>query len=361
MGSGGDYRLVFAGPASIEPLIHILSPPGALPRHLARSAAMTTPWTALSLPLAPVADADLLPVPALSVLALAGPETLKFLQGQTTADFREVEKGRVLPGAVCSLKGRVLFSFIAVPRGEDVDLVLPADQIEAAQAHLGKYAVFNKTKLENAGARLALLGVTGPRAKDLLSRIGLEAPDAGAVRHAGDGGWAVRLGDEARYLVALPAATLAARWQALLEGAVAGHDSQWWAADIRAGRATVFAATRDQFQPQELNFPSLEAVSYNKGCYTGQEVVARLYFRGKLKQRLYRLEAAGSTSGQGRVQANGVVVGDVVMAAPDGEHQAVLAVVKNTAARDGGLRWGENGPTLVLRELPYALPADKEE
>lgn len=322
---------------------------------------MTLPWTALPLPSLPVADASLLPLPGLAVLSLTGPETMKFLQGQTTADFREVGKGRVLPGAVCSLKGRVLFSFVAVPRGEDVDLVLPADQIEAAQAHLGKYAVFNKTRLENAGARLALLGVTGPRAGDLLDRLGLATPAAGAASHGGDGSWVVRMGDEARYLAALPADTLAARWPALLEAGVAGHESQWWAADIRAGRATVLAATRDQFQPQELNYPSLEAVSYNKGCYTGQEVVARLYFRGKLKQRLYRLVADGPMPGQGPVMANGAPVGDVVMAAPDGEGLAVLAVVKNAAARDGGLRWGEAGPALSLRDLPYELPTDKEE
>lgn len=322
---------------------------------------MTSPWTALPLPVAPVADADLLPLPSLSLLALAGPETVKFLQGQATTDFREVEKGRVLPGAVVSLKGRVLFSFIAVPRGADVDLVLPADQAEAAQSHLGKYAVFNKTKLENAGARLALLGITGPRAAELLGRLELALPDAAGVSHGGDGAWAIRIGDEARYLVALPAATLAERWQALAAGAVSGHESQWWAADIRAGRATVFAAARDQFQPQELNYPSLEAVSYNKGCYTGQEVVARLYFRGKLKQRLYRLEAAGAEPGLGPVMANGAAVGEVVMAAPDGAGQAVLAVVKNAAVSEGGLRWGESGPALAVCELPYALPADKEE
>lgn len=322
---------------------------------------MTSPWTALPLPAAPVADASLLPLPGLAVLSLAGPETLKFLQGQTTTDFREVEKGRVLPGAVCSLKGRVLFSFIAVPRGVDVDLVLPADQVEAAQAHLGKYAVFNKTRLEYAGDRLVLLGLCGPRATELLDGLGLAAPATGNASDAADGSWTARIGDEARYLVALPADTLAARWPALREAGVAGHESQWWAADIRAGRATVFAATRDRFQPQELNYPSLGAVSYNKGCYTGQEVVARLYFRGKLKQRLYRLEAAAATPGQGPVMANGVAVGDVVMAAPEGAGQAVLAVVKNAAVRDGGLRWGEAGPAFVVRDLPYDLPADKEE
>lgn len=320
---------------------------------------MTSPWTTLALPAAPVAGADLLPLPSLAVLALTGPESLKFLQGQTTTDFREVEKGRVLPGAVCSLKGRVLFSFLAVPRGTDVDLVLPLDQLAAAKAHLGKYAVFNKTTLEDASGRLALLGVTGPRAPALLDRLGLARPAPGAVATGAEGAWAAPLLADARYLVALPAATLAAQWPALAADAVVGHEQQWQAADIAAGLATVTAATRDQFQPQELNYPALEGVCYNKGCYTGQEVVARLYFRGKLKQRLYRLQAAAA--GQGQVMAQGAPVGDVVMAAPEGAGVAVLAVVKNAAVKDGGLTWGEGGPALELRDLPYALPADKEE
>lgn len=320
---------------------------------------MTSPWTALSLPATPTPDAALLPLPSLAVLSLTGPESLKFLQGQATTDFREVEKGRVLPGAVCSLKGRVLFSFIAVPRGEDVDLVLPVDQIEAAQAHLGKYAVFSKTRLENASSRLALLGVRGPQAAALLDRLGLMLPGQGGVSQGADGAWAAQVLADERYLVALPATHLAARWATLADGVVVGHESQWQAADIRAGFATVTAATRDLFQPQELNYPALDAVSYNKGCYTGQEVVARLYFRGKLKQRLYRLEAAAS--GEGAIMADGHAVGEVVMTARDGEGQAMLAVVKNAAVNANGLRWGEAGPALAVRDLPYALAADKEE
>lgn len=320
---------------------------------------MTTPWTALPLPAAPVADATVLPLPSLAVLAFTGPESLKFLQGQTTADFREVEQGRVLPGAVCSLKGRVLFSFVAIPRGTDVDLVLPVDQIEAARAHLGKYAVFNKTTLENAGNRLALLGLAGPRATAALASLGLAAPAQGRASRGDNGAWASRLLADERYLVALPAGALTDAWPSLAGEFGVGHEDQWRAADIRAGFATVTAATRDQFQPQELNYAALEAVSYNKGCYTGQEVVARLYFRGKLKQRLYRLEAAGAATGP--VMAEGVAVGDVVMAAPDGDRVAVLAVVKNLAARSGGLQWGEGGPALAVRDLPYPLPSDKEE
>jgi folate-binding protein YgfZ len=287
---------------------------------------------------------------------------MKFLQGQTTTDFREVEQGCVLPGAVCSLKGRVLFSFIAVPEGENVTLLLPVDQLEAALAHLKKYAVFSKTRLEDASSSYAIFGVAGPEADRVVEQLGLQPPAAHAVSRRADGAWAVRVFNENRCLVALPVAGLASAWATLKNHAIAAEDS-WWAADIRSGFATIFSTERDRFQPQELNYHALRAVSYNKGCYTGQEVVARLYFRGKLKQRLYALEILASSP----VPETGIFsadtrVGDVVMSAKEANgRQVLLAIVKNSAAREGKLALGEHGPSLRVIDLPYELPADKEE
>lgn len=349
--AGGDYRLVFALTVSIFSA-------SRLPAYT-----MNTPWTAL-LALAPQSAITtppataLIPLPALAVIQLTGPESLKFMQGQATTDFREVEKGRVLRGGICSLKGRLLFSFIAVPQGENVALVLPADQLEAALTHLKKYAVFSKTQL--TASPLALLGVSGPDAEAQVHALLGQVPGPEQALQSADGRWALRIGAENRFLVALPAAALQAHWPDI-QKALAG-ESRWWAAEIQAGLATVFAASRDLFQPQELNLHALEAVSYNKGCYTGQEVVARLYFRGKLKQRLYHLRsnAQGALPGSS-IHAGSAHVGDVVMSCTHDGLLELLAVVKNTAVRDQALSYGENGPALVEIPLPYALPSDKEE
>lgn len=329
---------------------------------------MPSPWTSLlgtafEHAVAPAATTAIVPLPTLGLIMLTGPESMKFLQGQTTTDFREVEQGCVRPGAVCSLKGRVLFSFIAVPDGENVALVLPTDQIEATLLHLKKYAVFSKTRLEDAQERFALLGVVGPEADLLVESLGMQPPAAGAVSKGSDGAWAIRVFNENRCLVALPKDKLAKQWPALKDAAVIAAEDTWWAADIRAGFATVFAAGRDRFQPQELNYQALHGVSYNKGCYTGQEVVARLYFRGKLKQRLYRLEARGPVPAEAReIFSGGANVGDVVMAASDSTGmKALLAVVRNSAARENALTLGENGPAAKVLELPYELAAEKEE
>jgi hypothetical protein len=338
---------------------------------------MINPWTSLLTPdLAEVLPAKpdsanpadtgaatvLIPLPALAVIGLTGPESIKFLQGQTTTDFREVEKGRVLPGAVCSLKGRVLFSFIAIPDGENILLVLPENQIEDALAHLKKYAVFSRTRLDHAG--MALAGISGAGAEERVKSLVGDVPAQGRVIKAADGKWVARTGAEPRYLLGLPAETLAAEWPALQQNTTLASENLWWAADIRDGLATVFAGSRDLFQPQELNYPALEGVSYNKGCYTGQEVVARLYFRGKLKQRLYRLEASDTALPAigSKIVAEGKSVGEVVIAARGSAGKTeLLAVVKNQAVHAGTLSLEASGSRLSVLALPYELAADKEE
>jgi folate-binding protein YgfZ len=311
--------------------------------------------------------AKVIPLPSLVVLSFTGPESAKFLQGQTSTDFREVEKGRVLPGAVCSLKGRVLFSFIAIPDGENILLILPADQLDAAFSHFKKYAIFSKTQLQDASTSIALAGICGTdtHAVDALieSMIG-SVPAQGQASKNNDGEWAIRISTEHRYLLLLPASSLVTQWSALQEKFTVETENNWWAADIRDGFATVFSSSRDLFQPQELNYPALEAVSYNKGCYTGQEIVARLYFRGKLKQRLYRLTAdttdipaIGSP-----VFSDGKSVGDIVMAAHTSQGKIeLLAVVKNKTVQEGKLTLTDNGIALTILDLPYVLDADKEE
>jgi len=331
---------------------------------------MTNPWTSLlpSLPaesnLAHGADtrgAILTPLPSLAVLRFTGPESAKFLQGQTTTDFREIEKGRGLPGAICSLKGRVLFSFTAIPDGEDVLLVLPADQIEGALTHLKKYALFSKTQLSDASSVCALAGISGTEAAAHIKSLVGDVPAQSQVIKGADGIWATRPGPESRYLLGIPAGKLTAVLQQELTFA---QEKTWLAADIRDGLATIFAASRDLFQPQELNYPAVEGVSYNKGCYTGQEIVARLYFRGKLKQRLYRFEAITTEPPAigSNILAEGKPAGEVVIAAKNESGSVeLLAVVKNQAVQKGALTLEKNGSAIRMLELPYELAADKEE
>lgn len=322
-------------------------------------------WSALpaspSTDIAP-ANAQLLitPLPGLASLQVSGPDSYKFLQGQCTTDFREVEQGKVLPGAICSLKGRALFTFLAIPSGETVYLLLPQDQLADAHAHLKKYSIFSKVTL-TADSTTPLLGIQGPVSTAALSNLLQTEPVAGQSA-SNDGIVAAALAKD-RYLLILPAEQANAVASKLLSmHALLTTENAWHLSDIRAGLANVQATTRDQFQPQELNYPALSGVSYNKGCYTGQEVVARLYFRGKLKQRLYRLSGEGQPSEETSIHAGEQHVGDVVNIARSADNGIeLLAVVKNAAVNNGTLTLGRHGPALHVQDLPYALDADKEE
>ncbi|MGB4342368.1 MAG: hypothetical protein WBJ03_02005 [Moraxellaceae bacterium] len=331
---------------------------------------MSAAWSALLASHSPVAHASanarliLIPLPGMASLQITGPDTCKFLQGQCTTDFREVESGQILPGAICSLKGRALFTYRAIPAADTVHLVLPQDQLTDTHAHLKKFSIFSKVTLTADAGTPLLLGLRGPDAASALARLSTELPAQGRTVTNPAGIIIAALPDTDRYLLIMPQEQAQNALDVLLAApAVVATEADWLLADIRAGLASVSATTRDQFQPQELNYPAVSGVSYNKGCYTGQEVVARLYFRGKLKQRLYRLSAAAGTieAGSG-IYAGEQLVGSVVNAASSGDNQSeLLAIVKNAAIAAGQLALGQNGPALTVLDLPYALDKEKEE
>ncbi|MDP2227694.1 MAG: hypothetical protein Q8J78_09495, partial [Moraxellaceae bacterium] len=263
---------------------------------------MSTAWSAwldtrfpTGLPDLPQAasSAALCPLSGQAILSVAGPEAIQFLQGQVTTDMRETEKGRVLPGAICSLKGRALFTFMAIPVPDGVLLLMPVDQLDAAFAHLKKYSIFSKVTLQADPESYALFGIVAASANvvsPLLRELIPDLPAIGQSVRMADGMVIATLAD-GRILLAMPSSNLHAFLERIPASIEITTENAWRLSSIRAGLAAVQSDTRDHFQPQELNYPALEGVSYNKGCYTGQEIVARLYFRGKLKQRLYRLEA----------------------------------------------------------------------
>ncbi|MFN3586731.1 MAG: YgfZ/GcvT domain-containing protein, partial [Moraxellaceae bacterium] len=188
-------------------------------------------------------------LPAVGVLRVEGADAYTFLQGQVTTDLREVEKGRVLPGAVCSLKGRVLFSFLAVPvSATAVWLLLPDEQAGDALLHLKKYAVFSKVTL-TVGETLAVAGLLAIGDE---TAAGLALPAPGMAGH--DARLLLARVDATRCLLLGEAAALA-DWLANAALPLVAANA-WQLADIRAGLANIPSALRDRHQPQELNYPA---------------------------------------------------------------------------------------------------------
>ncbi|MGE3297227.1 MAG: folate-binding protein YgfZ [Porticoccaceae bacterium] len=297
----------------------------------------------------------------LGVLGLSGPDSAKFLQGQSTADFGQLVSGGTLRGACCNPQGRVFTNFVAVATDAGLLLVMNRALVVPSLQTLAKYAVFSKTSLADASDDYRILGLAGDRAAAILATLGLRIPERGSAL-ATDGTLALHCGDT-RFLLAVPVAQAQTRWLELEGHARPAGLPLWHLLDIRAGQADVRPETCDQFLPQVLDYHHTGAVSFTKGCYTGQEVVARTQYRGKLKRHLHRLSVATPqppAPGTEVTLADAAnPVGTLVLAAPTGVDRCEALVVLRDEARDARVLAFGGGPIAVeFLPLPYATAAE---
>jgi folate-binding protein YgfZ len=297
-----------------------------------------------------------------SLLAVRGPDAAKFLQGQITCNLDYLNEQRSSLGARCTAKGRMLSSFRIVKQGDGYLLAMASELLEAQLVELKKYAVFSKVTLSDESAAWTRFGLNG--ADTIQQELGRQLPDeADAVAHGGDL-LAVRLSD-GRVELWVPSDQAARSGERLASRLSEVSLDTWLLAQVRAGIGQVFGPTRELFIPQMINLQALGGVSFKKGCYTGQEIVARMQYLGKLKRRLYHLGLeAGLTPAPGTElfsPVHGSSVGEVVLAATTEGSTELLAVVQEDAATDGRLHLGAaDGPALSLLALPYTLDKDKE-
>lgn len=224
-----------------------------------------------------------------ALLHISGPDTLDFLQGQTTCDTRTVDSGHAVPGAYCTPQGRMVCDFLLGQIGaEHFGLRLRADTLEAAAATFGKYIVFSKAELDPGRQDWQVVACWGDNAADIFRALELPLPGARYQATSGDGFVLIQLDQEGQQFEAwLDVDRHAGRLHALEEAMTAATENDWEALQIRAGNGRIEGPTVEEFLPQMLNYDLTGHVSFNKGCYTGQEIVARLHYRGKAKRRLY--------------------------------------------------------------------------
>jgi hypothetical protein len=312
------------------------------------------------------ADSDILAdLSHLALLRAEGAEAQTFLQGQLSNDIRQVSEARTQLSAYCNPKGRMLAIFHIIQRGEAYYLQLPAELAESTLKRLRLFILRAKVKLEPADAELARIGLSGPRADALLRGLLGNAPaNAYDCLTVGEV-TVIRLpGPHARFELLAPPARLIPIAQALATHTTRVGAGPWAWLDIMAGIPAILPGTVEEFVPQMANLELVGGVSFNKGCYPGQEIVARMHYLGRLKQRLYRAHVTAPSAprpgdklyapGSGE-QAAGQVVD--AQAAPAGG-QDLLAVIQIEAVIRGELRLGGlEGEKLALRDLPYDLPA----
>ena len=287
-----------------------------------------------------------------------GPDARSFLHGQLTQDVQGLQPAEARLAGYCSAKGRLLASFVIwAGAGDEVFLACSADLLSAVLKRLTMFVLRAKCKLEDASAQHALWGAAGADARTLLGSL---AP--WQMRDEGDGR-VIRLPDALlddqplpRALLLRPAAAPA------LPGPALDADA-WLALEALSGVPRIVAATSERFVPQMVNLELVGGVNFQKGCYPGQEVVARSQYRGTLKRRGYVLGGAAAMQPGQDVYDSADPEQPAGLVALAGRlapgRYVALAELKIAAAAGGSLHLGAaDGPLLTLGSLPYALPVD---
>lgn len=295
-------------------------------------------------------------------MRIDGPDSATFLQGQTTCDWRQISATQASRGSYCNIKGRVLSSFIGLQPHEALAMLrMRGDICASTRALLQKYIVFSKAEICPQERRHWAIGVAGKQARVRLERVFGSAPQGHLQSVSLDADVQIIQLDEAgeRFECWLSGTAAGQYWNPLCESATV-CDSHYWERDnILAGIAEICAATQDQFLPQQLNYQLTGAVNFKKGCYTGQEVVARIQYRGKLKRRLYaaRIDSSLDSPLAGELVSptSEQSIGNIVSAFRGADHSLVLAVLTIDALEQPIFNAGSETP-LHLLALPYELP-----
>ena len=289
-----------------------------------------------------------------------GADAASFLQGQLTQDVASLPEDHARLAGFCSAKGRLMASFVVWRADrETFFLACSADLLAPTLKRLSMFVMRAKCKLSDVSAEIPLHGLVGAEA---MLAAGAGAAVAWTVSAVADG-QLIRLPDAEglpRGLLAAPAAS--ALPAAILALPPLAPDDWAWL-EVRSGVVRIVAATVEHFVPQMVNFELVGGVNFQKGCYPGQEVVARSQYRGTLKRRLMAFECGAALApGQEVFHSDdpGQPAGEVALSArrPDGSSSALIEV-KLAALDNGSLHLGAaDGPTLLRATLPYVFPAD---
>ncbi len=312
------------------------------------------------------------PLPELGILAVSGKDAAKLLQGQTTCDIVGLPPGQTTLGALCTPKGRSIALFRVLRAEDKIYLLLPAELLETVQKRLRMYILRDDVKCDDETWNWTIFGLFGAKSTEALQTLGLplltqenEAEGQGSFYTRF---YAIRIPDAntPRFLVLVDKQKTAGMCRFLeAHGLVRQEPSRWALEDIRAGLPSVWTATVEEFVPQMLNLDLVGGISFNKGCYTGQEIIARAHYLGSLKRRMVRLMGMGEPLPQvgDSLQAEGwegKTVGTVVRSAPDGEAGFELLAVVNTSLleeREAIIKTA-SGIGLTLSPLPYPFRTD---
>lgn len=291
-----------------------------------------------------------------ALYAVSGDDAAAFLHAQLTNDMQAMKVGDVRLAGWCTPKGRLLVLFRVIRTGEGFLLVMPKDIHEAIVKRLKMFVLRSKVTIEPLMESHALLGVAGPEAASVLASGKVTVPEKEGSSSI-NAMIVARLSSE-RILLAAPLAAMHSLREQLTGAAVAATRAVWDYFAIMAGEPSISAATQDAFVPQMVNLELLDGVNFKKGCYPGQEIVARTQYLGKNKRRMVIVEGthpmhAGDSVASARFGEQ--AAGQIVLAAPkpDAGYVALVSAQLEAIAANDLTHAGE---VLTVRRPPQAIP-----
>jgi folate-binding protein YgfZ len=298
----------------------------------------------------------------LALVEVSGVDAEKFLASQLTSDVLALTAHQSQLSAWCSAQGRVLALLRLYRTPSAYRLLLPVELVEPTLKRLRMYVLRSRVKMEDISAQYVRLGLSGPKIAEQLGTIAGQVPVEPNAISTTVSGVLLRLpGATPRFIYVGEAEEAIMIWDKLTANTQSSGASAWTLLNIEACLPQVYAATRDEFVPQTLNLDVLGAISFNKGCYPGQEIVARLKYRGHVKQRLYpgRAQTDQLPERGSKIMVTGqeAHAGRVVDTAihPDGG-VALLAVLNIELAQSQELHLGTpTGPACRFTMPPYSL------
>ena len=303
------------------------------------------------------------PLTHLGLLECSGADAQSFLHAQLSNDLRQLAPGRSEYAGYCSAKGRMLANFLLWPQEHTYSLQLARSLLPAMQKRLSMFVLRAKVKLVDASDARPVLGLAGKGAAEALRVLFPVLPQqAHQVVHDPDLGTLIAL-PGARFELIANLESAKRLWDSLAATLTPVGAPCWEWLEIRNGLALITPATQEQFVPQMANMELIGAVNFQKGCYPGQEIIARTQYLGQPKRRMVLAHIEAATPPQAGdalfgsspdTQASGMVVN--AQAAPDGGYD-LLAVVQTAAIAQAALRFqSADGPLLNIQPLPYPLP-----
>lgn len=303
------------------------------------------------------APAQLFDLSAYGLIAVSGADAMTFLQGQLTNDVKQLDQCAQFTG-YCTAKGRLLALFYAFKINDIIYLQCPRPLIADLVKRLRMFVLRSKVVVEDASEQFVCLGLASADSATPMQHLPLHAHQSSPM----PSGTVIRLPDshgKQRALLIIPAAQAKQAWQSFAETFCPASSSLWEALEVQAGIPQVYKITQEQFVPQMINLDALDGINFKKGCYTGQEIVARTHYLGKVKRRtlLATLPAEAGTPhvGEPLLDSQQQEAGQLVRVAPIQQGGWwVLAECRLEAKTAGSIYWQEH--ELAFDDLPYLLP-----